>query len=299
MDLRRLRYFVAVAEERQITRAAARLGIAQPPLSQQIRALEVELGATLLVRLPGGVALTPAGEALLADSRAILAAADRAAARARLVAAGHRAELRLGLTTSAATHGRVPRLLCALAARHPGLALDVHEGNAAELTEWLLAGRVQAALMRGPVARPPGLEFASLLREPLLLALPAGHALASRRAVALPDLAGEGFILVRRHAAPGLYADAVAACRRAGFEPVVRAEVGRMLTNLVLVAAGIGVSFVPASMRGVGLAGIAYRALLDTPLTAPLTLATRADETDPVVRDLRLLAREGAEPQPA
>ena len=294
MDLTRLRYFVAVAEERHITRAAARLGMAQPPLSQQIRALELELDTRLFDRLPKGVALTPAGEVLLEDARALLDAADRAGRRARRVAAGEEGELAGGLTTSAALHPLVPRLLRAFRDTHPAIAYDLHESNAAELTEAVLAGRLAFGLMRAPVARPPTLSFIGLGSERLLAVLPADHRLAVRDArdglgrIALAALADQDFILVRRRAAPGLYANIVEACRLSGFEPRVTAEVGRMLTNLNLVAAGIGVSCVPESMRQVGGQGVVYAAL-DAPaaaraqLRAPLTLMHRADEARPAV----------------
>jgi DNA-binding transcriptional LysR family regulator len=155
MDLQRLRYFVAVAEERHITRAAARLGMAQPPLSQQIRILEADLDTRLFDRLPKGVALTPAGEALLEDARALLDAADRAGRRARRVGAGEEGELVGGLTTSAALHPLVPRLLRAFHDAHPAISYDLHESNAAELTEAVLADRLSFGIMRAPVARPP------------------------------------------------------------------------------------------------------------------------------------------------
>jgi DNA-binding transcriptional LysR family regulator len=306
MDLHRLRYFVAVAEERHITRAAARLGMAQPPLSQQIRQLEAELDTPLFERLPKGVALTPAGEALLEDARAILDAADRASRRARRVAAGEEGELAGGLTTSAALHPLVPRLLRAFRDGHPQIAYDLHEMNAAELTEAVLSGRLAFGIMRAPVARPPTLSFVDLGSEMLLAALPADHRLPVRRTrdggarVALAALAEQNFILVRRRAAPGLYANIVEACRLAGFEPRVTAEVGRMLTNLNLVAAGIGVSCVPESMREVHVQGVAY-ATLDAPaaaralLRAPITLMHRSDERRPAVLAFIAEARRQAE----
>jgi DNA-binding transcriptional LysR family regulator len=294
MELRRLRYFVVVAEERHITRAAARLGMAQPPLSQQILALEAELGAKLFDRQPSGVVLTPAGVALLEDARILLDTADRAARRARRVAMGEAGELAAGLTTSAALHPLVPRLLRAYHDAHPSITYDLHESNAAEVTEAVLAGRLAVGLMRAPVARPATLAFVDLGSEQLLAALPSGHALPVQPAeggvgrLELAALAEENFILVRRRSAPGLYANIIEACRLTGFEPRVAAEVGRMLTNLNLVAAGIGVSCVPDSMRQVGGRGVVY-ATLDAPaaaqalLRAPLTLVYRQLETRPAV----------------
>jgi DNA-binding transcriptional LysR family regulator len=294
MDLQRLRYFVTVAEERHITRAAARLGMAQPPLSQQIRILEGELDTRLFERLPKGVALTRAGEALLEDARALLDAADRAGHRARRVGAGAEGELLGGFTTSAALHPLVPRLLRVFHEAHSAISFDLHESNAAELTEAVLTERLDVAIIRAPVARPPALAFVDLGSERLLVALPVHHQLRVRKSrsgignIAIATLAQENFILVRRRAAPGLYANIVEACRLSGFEPRVIAEVGRMLTNLNLVAAGIGVSCVPESMRQVATEGVVY-AVPEAPaaarklLQAPLTLVYRADESRPIV----------------
>jgi DNA-binding transcriptional LysR family regulator len=295
MDLQRLRYFVVVAEERHITRAAARLGMAQPPLSQQIRILEKELDTRLFDRLPKGVALTPAGEVLLEDARALLDAADRASQRARRVGAGAEGELVGGFTTSAALHPLVPRMLRSFHQAHPAISFDLHESNAAELTEAVLAQRLDFAIVRAPVSRPTALSFIDLGSERLLLALPSNHrfSLSKSRSgiakIAMASLADQNFILVRRRAAPGLYANIIEACRLSGFEPRIVAEVGRMLTNLNLVAAGIGISCVPESMCQVGNFGVVY-AIPQVPsaardlLRAPLTLVYRANESSPAVR---------------
>jgi DNA-binding transcriptional LysR family regulator len=294
MNLQRLRYFVAVAEERHITRAAARLGMAQPPLSQQISLLENELNTRLFDRLPKGVALTAAGAALLEDARALLDAADRAARRARRVGAGSEGDLVGGFTTSAALHPLVPRLLSAFHENHTAISFDLHERNAAELTEAVVTERLDFAIMRAPVARPQGLAFVDLGRERLVVALPVRHELPVRKSrdgigkIAIGALKDQNFILVRRHAAPGIYANIVEACRLSGFEPKVIAEVSRMLTNLNLVAAGIGVSCVPESMRQVANAGVVY-AVPEAPaaaqklLSAPMTLVHRSDEKRPAV----------------
>ncbi len=305
MDLRRLRYFVAVAEERHITRAAARLGMAQPPLSQQIRLLEAELEATLFERLPKGVALTPAGAVLLEEAYAILDAADRAGRRTRRIAVGEEGEIAGGTTTSAALHPLVPRLLRTFRDRHPHIAYDLHEMNAAQLTEAVQAGRLAFAILRVPIVRSPDLTLLELDVERLVAALPTGHRLAPRPGqrgggrVALAALADEPFVLVRRRAAPGLYANIVEACRWAGFEPAVTAEVERMLTNLNLVASGIGISCVPESMRAVRVPGVTY-ARLDAPaparrlLQAPLTLIHRRDERRPAAAAFIAEARRHA-----
>src|SRR5580704_18078412 len=209
MELRHLRYFLAVAEERHITRAAVRLGLKQPPLSQQIHALEKEVGTALFTRLPRGVELTPAGQGFLEDARALLSGVERAASRARAAAMGQPGRISIGLTTAAALHPGVTRALRAFAGRHAAVALDLHANSAAGLTEALLREEVQVAVIRAAVARPADLIFRELARENMLMALPAGHHLVSRtasgapRPIPLGALAGERLILVRRYAAPG------------------------------------------------------------------------------------------------
>lgn len=294
MDLQRLKYFIAVAEERHITRGAARLGMAQPPLSAQIRVLEAELGTKLFDRLPKGVALTPAGEALLEDARFILDAADRAGKRVHRIAAGEEGELVGGITTSAALHPFVPHLLRSFHDRHPQISYDLHDDNAAAITEAILADRMAFGIIRAPVIWAPKLRFVGLDAERLVAALPADHNLPLRKArngaaaITMKALADQNFILVRRRSAPGMYANILEAARLCGFEPRVTAEVGRMLTNLNLVAAGMGVSCVPESMQKLAIEGIVF-ARLEAPdraeklLRAPLTLVHQAEESRPLV----------------
>ena len=301
MELRHLRYFQAVAEERHMTRAAARLGLQQPPLSQQIRALEKELGTRLFTRHPHGMELTPAGEGFLEEARAVLSGVERATARARAAAMGQRGRISIGLTTSASLHPGVARILRAYTDRHASVALDLHANSAAGLTDALLRQDVQVAIIRAAVARPADLVFRELTRENMLVALPADHRLVNRTAtgenapVPLRALAGERLVLVRRHAAPGMYSNVLEACYKAGFEPVIVAEVEQMLISINLVAAGVGISLVPASLREVRQEGIAYCPILDAPsLIAPLTLVYRRSEARPIVTDfIELCTRHG------
>ena len=299
MELRHLRYFLAVAEERHITRAAARLGLKQPPLSQQIHALEKELGIKLFTRLPRGVALTPAGQGFLEDARALLSGVERAASRARASAMGQPDRISIGLTTSAALHPGVTRALRAYADTHTAVSLDLHANSAAGLTEALLREEVQVAIIRAVVARPADLVFEKLAQENMLIALPAEHHLVKRRAsgahapISLRALARERFILVRRHAAPGMYGNVLEACHRAGFTPLVVAEVEQMLIGINLVAAGVGISLVPASIREIRQRGIVYCPVLDAPsLVAPLTLIYRRGQAQSIVTDFIKLSRK-------
>lgn len=286
MELRHLRYFLAVAEEGHMTRAAERLGIQQPPLSMQIRALERHVGMPLFRRHPKGVALTDGGRLFQEEARRIVD--DVAAMQDRMgrVARGEQGLLRIGFTSSAAAHPFTPQALRACRQAFPGIRLLPSEDNAANITELLASGRLHCGLIRVPVAQPEGIVFETLLREPVLVALPADHPLAQSpkgrrpRPVGLADLRDESLVLVRRPGAPGLYGNLLALCEQQGFRPRIAAEVERMVTNLNLVAAGVGVSVVPASMQGLQPGAVVYRPLVESArLDAPLTLAYRAEDS--------------------
>ncbi len=299
MDLRQLRYFVAVAEAGHITRAAEGLGLRQPPLSQQIRVLEGEIGAALFTRHPKGVTLTAAGRELLPLARRQLQGLAALQAHMHQVARGQRGALSLGFTSSAAAHAFTPALLRECRRLQPRIELRLSEANAAELTEGVAAGTLDVALLRAPVARPQGLLFETLLVEPALLALPVDHPILRRHgprsAVPLAALQGQRLILVRRPGAPGLYANLLERLQQRGVQVEVVREVERMLTNLNLVAAGVGVSIVPASMQGLHHEAVAFRRLAaDDAIEAPLNLVLREGEQDGVVGSFCTLARRVA-----
>jgi DNA-binding transcriptional LysR family regulator len=295
MEIRTLRYFATVAETGHMTRAAQLLGIQQPPLSQQIKALERELGVVLFRRHPRGVALTDAGAQFLVEARRLLQDVQDVRERMARVAKGQAGSVSVGFTSSAAAHRFVPDALRAFRQRHPGVELRLTEANAAELTEALDAGRLHCALLRVPVDQPQGLCYEVLLREPVMVAMPSDHRFAGGvqppPAMTLARLCEEDLILVRRSGAPGLYASLLALCAAQGLRPRVVAEVDRMMTNLNLVAAGVGLSIVPASMAGAHAHAIAYAPLEDAgALDAPLTLVTRAQEDNlPALRFAQLL----------
>ncbi|XPG47605.1 LysR substrate-binding domain-containing protein [Variovorax sp. KK3] len=275
-----------MAETGHMTRAAEQLGIQQPPLSQQIKALERELGLALFKRHPRGMALTDAGRRFQTEALRMLQDMEAMKQRMARVARGQEGELSIGFTSSAAAHRFLPDALRDFRQSHPGVALKLSESNAAELTEALAAGRLHCGLLRMPVARPEGLHFETLLREPVLVAMHRDHRFAGEAGPArrlaplsLARLCEEGLILVRRPGAPGLYADLLTLCQAQGLQPRVVAEVDRMMTNLNLVAAGVGLSVVPASMGGVHPHAIRYIALADSAaLDAPLTLVSREGE---------------------
>jgi DNA-binding transcriptional LysR family regulator len=296
MELRHLRYFVAVAEEGHVTRAAARLGIQQPPLSQQIHALEAELEVQLFRRKPRGVELTQAGEALLAEARAILDRVERAILSARRTARGDAGRIGLGFTSSASFHPFVPRIIREFREASPLVSLTLEEAGTGELVDGLRAERIDAAFVRSPIGAVAELDVHSVLEEQMVAALPAGHRLAGRTTrLPLAALEEETFILYRRPLGPGLYDAIIAACQRAGYSPHIGQEAPRMLATLSLVAAGLGVTLIPASMRRMGIEGVAYRPLdRKAGLIAPLNLACRRGETAPAVRRFIALVRQTA-----
>lgn len=306
IDLRRLRAFVAVAEEGHVTRAAERLGMQQPPLTRLLRGLEAELGVLLLRRLPRGVRPTEAGQVLLEEARAVLARTAELEDAVRRAARGEAGRLAVGFTPSAALHPFVPAVLRAFREQAPAVRMELDEAGTTELVDALLHGRLDAAFVRSPVGRVPGLLVEPVLEEPMLAALPAGHLLAGPEEDGTPlplaGLAAESFILYRRPAGPGLYDAILAACRAAGFSPVVAQEAPRLPATLSLVAAGLGVSVVPASMRRLAVAGVTYRDLDGCPgLSAPLHLALRRAGLTPTVTRFRLAvchARAGTTGRP-
>jgi len=276
MDLRRLRYLVTVAEEGHITRAAERLGLQQPPLTRQIRSLEDELGVRLFERLPRGVKPTEAGRAVVEEARAILARAERLPDLARRAARGEQGRLAVGVTSSGAFHPFVAQQIRAFRQAAPGVQLALAEDGTPELVRGLEEERLDAAFLRSRGALGADLLIEPLLEEPMVAALPTGHALAGEPAVTLAALAEETFVFYRRPTGPGLHDTIVAACLRAGFSPNIGQEAPRIASTLGLVAAGLGVSVVPASMQRMNVEGVTFVAFAGDPgLAAPLFLATR------------------------
>jgi DNA-binding transcriptional LysR family regulator len=287
MELRHLRYFLAVAEEGQFTRAAERLSMQQPPLSQQIRLLEEEVGFELFARLPRGVELTPAGKAFAQSAQQVLDVLRQGVAHARRVSRGELGAIAIGLTSSAGFHPMTTDAIRAFNAERPDIEITLSELNAAELIERLLTGQLQVVFLRKPVETPSGVTFEQILDEPMVAVLPVGHRLLAeaheaRPTISLKALEHEEFILVRRPGAPGMYADFLAACRRQGFEPHVAREVPRMLTGIHMVAAGLGVTLVPASMQRYDHKSAVFCPLADDAgLSAPLHLAYPTVMRDP------------------
>jgi DNA-binding transcriptional LysR family regulator len=252
VELRHLRYVIAVADDLSFTRAAERLHIAQPALSQQIRQLEERVGTTLIVRRPR-VSLTPAGDAFVTAARRAVAHVQQAGETARRIAAGTRAVVHVGLASSAALTA-IPAIVKRFMALHADVEVALHELHSAEQLESLRQGSLDVAVLREAVVDPL-LESHELLRESFVLLTPAGGS-SRRRTSDLSHYANEPFILFARRTAPTLYEQIVSLCREAGFEPRVVHEMNEWHTIAGLVGAGLGVSIGPESVRSLGIRGV-------------------------------------------
>jgi DNA-binding transcriptional LysR family regulator len=287
MELRHLRYFVAVAEQRHFGRAAERLHMAQPPLSQQIRQLESELGVTLLTRTTRRVDLTPAGAAYLDHARAILAAVDEAGELANRIAAGRTGRLMVGCVGSA-TYSLLPALAKALRSELPDVEFGFRgEMLSPEQAAALHEGSLDLALLRR-LPDTTGLTVGDVRRERLLVALPQEHRYADRKRLRVAELAGEGLVV---HAGGGrstmnsLVHDLFDA---ADLELEVVHEVAETSTLVTFVAAGLGIAVVPEPTSALNVPGVVYVPLVGTP-GVDLVVATREGDANPVLA--RALAR--------
>jgi len=294
MELRHLRYFQAVAEERHFGRAALRLHMAQPPLSQQIKALEDELGVKLLSRTTRRVDLTPAGEAYLARVRAILRSVDAAGDEAQRIGSGLEGRLVVGCVGSA-TYSLLPALARALREQMPDVDFAFQgEMLSPDQVAALRDGSIDLALLRpaGDPADHADLTMLTLREEKYVVALPEGHRLTARSRVRVGDLRGEDLIVHAGHGRSAMYDAVVGLCRVAGFEPVIRHEVAETSTLVTFVAAGLGAAIVPEPVSALAVAGTTYRPLAG-PARMKLLAATRVgDDSALLARTLQVLRRQ-------
>jgi DNA-binding transcriptional LysR family regulator len=301
MELRHLRYFVAVAEELHFGKAAQRVGIAQPPFSHQIQALEREVGVTLLARTKRSVALTAAGSAFLVEARRTLAHAAQATFAAQRAARGETGRLAVGFVDSA-VYGVFPRVLRYMRAKYPDLALVLLDMNSDEQLQALRANQLDVGLIRPPFADMTGLRLETITTEPLMVALPQDHRLARQTHVALADLANEPFIFVPRRFGSGYYDHLMAVCTRGGFSPHVVQEAKAAQTMVSLVAGGLGVSLVPGSLINLQRRGVAYRPLQPPAPTTDLAVLWRVDDSNVALQTflaaIRQMATTAAPPLP-
>lgn len=303
MELRHLRYFLAVAEERNFTRAAEKLGISQPPLSQQIQALEAEIGVRLFHRVRQGVELTEAGEAFLAKTSLFPDQVEDAKRAAQRAARGEVGRLRISFTASAIFNLLVPRLIRGYRHRFPEIRLFLEEDATARQIDMLRKGEIDVAFLRpGPQALE-GLKLVRFEDEPMLLVVPSVHRLAGRAAASLAEVREEPFVVLPRGAESCLYAEVTRCCLECGFLPKPTQEGPHMTSVIHLVAAGMGVSVVPQSVAAaVTIEGVAYVPISGAVPKAPMALASRRDNRLAAVRNFVVMAMKelrGDVPVPA
>ncbi len=294
MELRQLRYFVAIAEQGSFSRAAERLHISQPPLSTQIKALEDEIGARLLERSNRGVALTAAGTAFFEDIRSVLAQLEHAVERVRQRERGEVGTLSIGFV-SIADFGILPPTLKSFRARYPQVDVQLHELTTDAQIRELHAAELDLSIGLAPVDEP-GLTFTHLLHEPLMLAAPTAHPVLQQNsgAVDLHTLAKEPFIVPPRNIGPGLYDLTLSLCQAAGFAPRITQHARQMQTVIGLVSCGMGVALVPASLRHLKRPGVQYRPLLGQPATIELGILQPAQTLNPLRDNFIQALREAA-----
>jgi DNA-binding transcriptional LysR family regulator len=288
-ELRQLRYFVAIAEEGSLTRAAARLHIAQQSLSQQVRTLEAQLGATLFERSSRGVTLTDVGAVLLREARPVLARAERAAEAVRRAARGEQGELRVGFLSTVANSFMAP-VVRAFRERHPGVTLHTEDLAIAALVAGLRDGTLDAGLSRPPLVEDLATE--DVLREPIAAVLPEGHRLAGRAELTLADLADEPWVLTPRSSWPPWHKLFDEDFARAGYRPRVVQRGTTPQGLLALVAAGVGVTRLMLSSRSLRDGGVVFVPLAGE--EADVVLVWREDAPNPVLPALREVVHEVA-----
>jgi DNA-binding transcriptional LysR family regulator len=292
VELRHLRSFLAVAEELPFGRAAARLHISQPPLSQQIRRLEDEIGARLFRRTNRRVQLTPAGRAFLAEARQTIASAERAVGAAQRAERGQLGELIVGYVTSA-TYGPLPDVIRAFRSRLPEVELKLRNLRSVHQSQALLERRIDVGLVR-PHAADSRLVYERLWREPMVAALPSDHPLAHRAAVDISELAPDIFLIAPAEDTVAWHDEVLALCRRAGFTPRVDDGVADVQGAIALVAAGLGIHPVPATLQRFRRRGVVYRPLRPRSLRIELGLAWRRDDDSALAQQFRRVAHETA-----
>lgn len=289
IDFRQLDLFVAVAEELHFGRAAARVGMAQPPFSQQIRRIERALNVVLLDRTSRRVSLTPAGAALLVEARDLIARRDRAVDAVTRIAAGDAGTLRLGFSASSAV-GLLPMIVRQVRHDLPDVTLHIDDRDGIDVAAAIRAGALDAAIVRAPFSAE-GIVVETLHHDSFVAVLPASHPLATRQEVAIGDLADSPFILFPRHASPGFHDTVISLCTDAGFSPDIVQEANAWLSVVGLVESGLGITVAPAmaayacppDVRSVPLAGSCAR--------TELVIAYRKGEQSPLIGRFRAIAR--------
>jgi len=297
MEFRQLRYFIAVAEEGHITRAAERLDMQQPPLSRQIRAIESELDVQLFHRKARGVELTDAGLAFLAEARTMLADLQHAVDATRSRARGEQGRISVGVMPTGPFHPFVPQVIRRFRETFPLVSLSLEERISTDMMDRLRDEQLDVAFIRTSRVDPEHLVITPLLDEPMMVAVPEGHDLirnCGQKALSMKQLAEATFVLFGPPGT-GVYDATIAACRAAGFSPRVGQQVPGITSCLGLVAVGLGIALVPASIRRTNMEGIVYRNIRGPVLpTTQLSLASRRGNRSVVVRNFSNLVRRAA-----
>ncbi|AJQ25419.1 LysR family transcriptional regulator [Pelosinus fermentans] len=291
MELRHLRYFVAVAEELHFTRAAERLNMAQPPLSQQIRQLESELGVQLFQRTKRQVELTAAGKNFLKNVYKILIDLDKTCDSALRAQKGEIGNIIVGFTGTA-TYDILPKLLQPYRSKFPSVDISVLQLSTTDQIQSLLNGEINIGILCAPIKNSQ-LNFEVIHQEPFIIAMPRNHPLASKSGpIEVQEFSKELFIMIPRNSGQIYYDTIINICHNAGFSPNITQEVHELHTSISLVAAGMGVALVPDSIQNLRVRGITYRQLKNSVSTLKTALAWRNDETSPLVHTFIALAKK-------
>ncbi len=281
MELRHLRYFITVAEELHFGRAAQRLHIAQPPLSQQIRQLEEELGVVLFYRTKRSVQLTDAGNVFLEEAKQVLIQVAQAVQAAQRASRGEIGQLLVSFVSSAA-YNVLPKILQVFRVRFPEVNLVLHELTTDKQLQGLQDGWIDVGFLRPPI-EDDTLSLVTIFQESLVVALPKNHPLSHQKQVSLKSLTKEFFILFPRHLGPKLYDQIVSLCQQAGFSPNVVQEAIQMQTTVSLVAAEIGIALVPASVQNLQRTGVIYKEIQEVTPKAEIAVIWRSKDQSPVL----------------
>jgi len=284
MELRHLRYFVAVAEELHFSRAADRLHLSPPSLTEQIQRLERELGARLFMRTKRNVALTDAGARFLEEARLTLRQAERAELVARLAGRGEVGRIEIGYVSSAACTGLLTAAVAAYRRAHPLVSLSIWKMETSRQLDQLAEGRLDIGFLRPPARYPVGISAMILARQAVIVALPNDHRLAETDPISAAMLAEEQFIAPTFETELGIYRHTVAVGEQGRFVPRIAERAPDFFTIVTLVAAGFGIAVVPQSCACIQIPGVVYRSLSSQTKQAELAVACRRDEKAPAVK---------------
>jgi DNA-binding transcriptional LysR family regulator len=290
VEYRHLKFFVAVAEELHFTRASARLRIAQPHLSQEIRRLEREIGVELFVRTKRSVALTPAGHAFLDRVRVVMDNTADAVYAAQRASRGETGRIRLGFVTVAALDV-IPNATARFRSAYPSVEVLLKDVQSDEGLEALRTGQLDLCLLHPPRTVDPVLDIETIWLEPLVAVLPPNHPLADKQRISLRRLKSEPWVLVHREIASRLHDEVLAACAAAGFEPRVVQRTRRLTTTISMVASGIGVALLQITSAQLAFGGAVFRQLRPPKINIPVAFAWRRDQTAPVLAHFMAIVR--------